>query len=299
MSKLDKSTLNTPFSPNPFNSHLTDSLRGIPIYLFRVSDPLSPGTTNQTEVCSAAAQNSPEQPHDLYQMLPEQAARLLETHLRWECSTSSLSPCNLVSWTSSLLVALQYGFYCHGRNWGSQQLSEIKILMVDTRQFACNMFARDLQVLAAFRGNSQQLQTLYEWRNSGLFYPGEYFSQGRLVIDPERSCQVSMQELMDCGLFNVCPGLSDETHWSRWAKRVNELRREMECQLPPIKARNIQAVIDVTKAFKHFELPSAFILLGIIPYDLSDGVSTILEVFLKNYSGKPQPKSNLQRKRGP
>ncbi|WQF85380.1 hypothetical protein CDEST_10394 [Colletotrichum destructivum] len=168
MSNLNDVCLGTPFTPNPFNQVLVDSVNDIPKYLFRVSDTLSAGTTNRSEVCSAAAAGDRSgQPYgDLYQLPPSQAARLLDDHLwpRW-----SASPSNLVSWTSSLLVALQYGLFCHGRSSEPQELSKILILMVDTRQFRCKVFARDLQVLAAFQGISDELdlKTLHNWRNTG------------------------------------------------------------------------------------------------------------------------------------
>ncbi|KAK6213244.1 hypothetical protein QIS74_09246 [Colletotrichum tabaci] len=149
------------------------------------------------------------------------------------------------------------------------------------------MFARDLQVLAAFQGISDalDLETLHNWRNSGSFYLGEYLSQGRLAIDPRRSCQVSMQELVDRGLFDVCPGLGEEANWHRWGKRVNELRMEMEQPfLPAINATIVQTAVDVAMAFEHFELPVAIILLGISPYDLPNSVTTIIKVLLDNYT---------------
>ncbi|KAG7038428.1 hypothetical protein JMJ78_0000964 [Colletotrichum scovillei] len=287
MSTHDTPSFSTPFNPTPFNSRLTESLEGIPRYLFRVSDPSALGTTNQTEVCSEAARISPEHLRDLYQLPSQQAAQLLNTHLWGNCSHSGLDRCNLVSWTSSLLVALQLGFFCHGRSWEPQELSQIKILMIDTRQFDSRVFARDLQAIAAFKDVSEVgtgLRLLYEWRSSGRFYPAEYLSQGKLIISPEKSCQVSMQELVNRGIRNVCSGLGNDAYWDQWAIRVRDLRAELKSQSPPIRSTDVQAAINVAKAFEHFEIPGVIMLLSLTPCDLSSGGAAIVDMLLGAYS---------------
>ncbi|KAK1515473.1 hypothetical protein CABS01_16693 [Colletotrichum abscissum] len=287
MSTRDTSSLSTPFNPDPSISHLNESLEGIPRYLFRVSDPSALGITTETEVCSEAARISPEHLRDLYQLPSQQAAQLLNTHLWGNCSDSGLDRCNLVSWTSSLLVALQLGFFCHGRSWNPQELSEIKVLVIDTRQFDSRVFARDLQAIAAFKDESEvgtKLRLLYEWRSSGRFYPAEYLSQGKLIISPEKSCQVSMQELVNRGIRNVCSGLGNDAHWDTWAIRIRNLRTELKSQSPPIRSTEVQAAINVAKAFGHFEIPGVIMLLSLTPCDLSSGGAAIVEMLLGAYS---------------
>ncbi|KXH62685.1 hypothetical protein CNYM01_13112 [Colletotrichum nymphaeae SA-01] len=288
MSTRDTPSFSTPFNPDPSNSHLNESLEGIPRYLFRVSDPSALGITTETEVCSEAARISPEHLRDLYQLPSQQAAQPLNTHLWGNCSDSGLDRCNLVSWTSSLLVALQLGFFCHGRSWNPQELSEIKVLMIDTRQFDSRVFARDLQAIAAFKDVSEagtKLRLLYEWRSSGRFYPAEYLSQGKLIISPEKSCQVSMQELVNRGIRNVCSGLGNDAHWDKWAIRIRDLRTELKSQSPPIRSTEVQAAINVAKAFGHFEIPGVIMLLSLTPCDLSSGGAAIVDMLLRAYSG--------------
>jgi hypothetical protein len=266
-----------------------DSVKAIPRYLFRVSDPSSHGITSRTEVCSPAAQATTIEPVDLYKIPTEEAAQALDGHLWWNCTPSGPGACNLMSWTSSLLIAFQYGFYRHRSLQNSHGMSEIKILMVDTRQFDHNTFARDLQILAAFKEvpGEHKLDKLYELRN-GVLLAGEYLSQGKLVIDPERSCQVSLEELVTRGLFSVSIGLGDQEHWSRWIKRVEELRREMCYQSTQLSAIVIQTAVRVATAFERFKLPAAIMLLSLSPYSFLKSVSAIFEELIKNGFGKIQ-----------
>ena len=116
-------------------------------------------------------------------MCPTEAAEYLEEHLKWRCADD----CNLMSWTSSVLFALQYALYRHEMT--RCELSNINILVVDTRAFKRGVFARDVDALKAFRGatDSKEFDRLHKWRVDGRFYYGEYLSQGRVPIDPERS----------------------------------------------------------------------------------------------------------------
>ncbi|KAL0936996.1 uncharacterized protein CTRU02_209212 [Colletotrichum truncatum] len=293
MSGYNDANARAPFHPlDPFNWTLNTSLENIPRYLFRVSDPNSSGMTTQTEAVSPAALKSSKQETDLYQMERKKAADLLNDHLQWQCADQKQEyPCNLLSWTSSPLAAFQYCLFRHKALGQQQKLSDIKILMVDTAQFdrGSHVFARDLQVLEYFHrfhksSDGYSLESLYNIRAKGTFYLGEYLSQGRLALDPEKSCQVSMEELIARGLFNVHPGLGDEAFWNGWPTRVNMLRNKMGSNLPQITIGQVQAAIDVGKGFKKFELEAAFMILGISPYDLRGSSSTILQVLQQNYS---------------
>jgi hypothetical protein len=292
MSKPLEPRVGTPFEPsNPFNQYLNDSVKAIPRYLFRVSDPSSYGITSRAEVCSPAAQATIIEAADLYKMPTEEAAQVLGCHLWWNCTPSGPGACNLMSWTSSLLIALQYGVYRHRSPQNPHGMSEIKILVVDTRQFDRNAFARDLQILAAFNevSGEHKLGKLYEWRNGDLL-SGEYLSQGKLVLDPKRSYQVSLEDLVTRGLFSVSIGLGDQEHWSRWIRRVEELRREMCYQSTQLSAVVIETAVRVAMAFEPFKLPAAIMLLSLSPYNFSKSVSAIFEELIKNGFGKIQSK---------
>ncbi|KAJ1326861.1 hypothetical protein MN608_08309 [Microdochium nivale] len=268
----------TPFAADPSHSNikaLTESIEGIPRYLFRVHDPGSPGLTTISEVRSPATQHGGGQPApaDLYQLVPTDAAQLLDRHLRWRCETShwtSSKRCNLMSWTSSLLVALQYALHRHEMQFEKPSLSDIKILMADTKQFGTRrVFARDLQAIEAYKDflGEHCLADLHARRSSGEHYFGEYISQGNLGMEPGLCCEVTLQQLVDLGLFRVCEGLGDQARWTRWAIRVNELRAVSiapECDIPDAV---LKAVVEVARAFNEFEVPAAAMLLGLTPYE--------------------------------
>lgn len=63
---------------------------------------------------------------------------MLYIHLRWWGTLSD--PDNLVSWTSSLLFALQYVFYRHYSSKDGSSLDTIDLCVVDTLLFlrACS-----------------------------------------------------------------------------------------------------------------------------------------------------------------
>ena len=100
-----------PFDPTGNKAWLREKFDEIPRYLFRVSTPKSDGTTDICWVKSKDAR------HDFaYRRVDVPAsarhrhvASMLNRHLRW-CGKSTESD-NFVSWTSSLLFALQYIFY--------------------------------------------------------------------------------------------------------------------------------------------------------------------------------------------
>ncbi|KAK1250138.1 hypothetical protein MKX08_010141 [Trichoderma sp. CBMAI-0020] len=277
------------FAPLPSDQLLISSLDNIPTYLFRVSDHISPGTTNPTEVCSPAFTNL-QQSADLCGMKREQAADNLRDHLWWNCTSgdSIKHSCNLMSWTSSLLSALQYAFYRHNYwNKGNEDFSDTFILIVDTRQFERGAFARDLEVMEAYKGIStgrRSLDDLYELRRSGRFYFGEYLSQGRLNFDPERVHQVTLGNLIQRGLFDINPELKDEAQWSRWAHRVNQLRFSIQKGPIDVQRSDIQAAMNVAEAFQPFAVPVAAMLLTIGPYKLDCKAPIILKELRSRYT---------------
>lgn len=315
---------------NVFDTHQQDGFKGIPRYLFRVHDQFSTGTTSTTEVCSPAivalrdehdypssVAKEPTVPTDFSSLNSQQAKDYLNSHLRWTCGLhythQQHGPCNLMSWTSSILFALQYALHRHGHgkpNYDSADLSEIKILVVDTTRaitdregdsvFMRHRFLRDLQAIKGclpnekLYGSSGTLEQLHGWRDSGMYYPGEYLSQGRLALDPEHCHEVSLSDLIECGLFEVCPGLSDEDCWASWAKRVNELRLlPLRCCGSTTYDRDVLrdtlgAVVSVARAFGSLAGPVAVHLLGLSRVDPrgEGNARSVLEFFQTSLPGK-------------
>ncbi|KAL7926295.1 hypothetical protein ACQKWADRAFT_282341 [Trichoderma austrokoningii] len=292
LSGSDSDRVSRPFAPLPSDQLLNSSLDNIPTYLFRVSDHKSPGTTNPTKVCSLAFTNLPQRA-DLYGMKRERAACALRNHLQWGCTSIDSSiehSCNLMSWTSSLLFALQYAFFRHNYwNKGNEDFSDTFILIVDTRQFKRGAFARDLEVMEAYKGISigyKSLDGLYKLRRNGSFYFGEYLSQGRLELDPERVHQVTIGNLIQRGLFDINPELENKAQWSKWADRVNQLRDLIQQGPNDVQRSDIQAAMNVAEAFQPFAVPVAAMLLTSGPHKLDCKAPIILEELRRRYTGE-------------
>ena len=208
---------------------LTLSFAPTPTYLFRLYTPKSAGRTNAKHVSPPAYLTRPKLPRrlaypcglDLLQLPPQIAAWRLSDHLLWKCGGC----CNLMSWSSSLLLVLQYALYRH-KDWRDRSsLSEIFIIMIDTRGFPQRTFLRDLDALDYYPKLIKldaDWKKLIGWRVPGKEkYFGEYLTQGYLEIEGH-CCQVSMQQLIDTGLSKLCT-FSD---WENWANPVLDIRRD-------------------------------------------------------------------------
>ena len=166
----------------------------IPQYLFRTFDRWSSGRNDDNIVASIASitESLEESRKDLLSLPKHEAADMLHTHLTKKCSGGQASD-NLMSWTSSLLFAIQYAiwrrsqFGCHP--------ADIKICAVDTRKFPRGQFARDMWLLQAYRATAVKLdgdiERFFRFRlEDERYHNGEYLSQGS-VDHASRSCVVS------------------------------------------------------------------------------------------------------------
>jgi hypothetical protein len=226
-----------PFHPSGKYESLRQNLSAIPRYLFRISSPQSDATTDETWVKSKDAMlGRGTATRDIFEEPDGPATEtLLDKHLRWRGHADGHD--NLVSWTSSLLFALQYIFYRHNHWKDGSSLEHIHICIIDTTAFPRGVFIQDLDLIRAFKEFDQStsgysgLQNLHWMRTrgqpsfQGSFYFGEYLSQGSWRI--EGRCQiVSAQSLIDSGLFILRPELEESMTARRaeWSNRVIELR---------------------------------------------------------------------------
>ncbi|KAL5333319.1 hypothetical protein BJX70DRAFT_381438 [Aspergillus crustosus] len=180
-----------PFNPGPEMGIPQDALEHIPRYLFRIVSPHSNGYTDSTWVHSqAAADNIPSSREDIFLNLgrdkQEAVALTLLFHLRWWSKDDMAD--NFVSWTSSLLFALQYIYYRHWSNRDGSDLKDIKLFVVDTTLFPRGTFMRDIDLINAFSPvaddyTRRELELVQGWRTGGPNYFGEYLSQGLLKIE--------------------------------------------------------------------------------------------------------------------
>ncbi|KXH50172.1 hypothetical protein CSIM01_07396 [Colletotrichum simmondsii] len=139
------------FTPGPSYGDATSALKKIPRYLFRVHAPSTSGETSLKSVVSRAALCG----HagfdcDIFSMPPDEAAEMLNRHPRGWARDGD----NLMSWTSSLLFALQYALYRSIVSKGGRldEPSDIRIYVLDTSLLPEGSFIPDIALLDAFTG---------------------------------------------------------------------------------------------------------------------------------------------------
>lgn len=179
-------------------------------------------------------------PEDIFRHSP-----IVRADLFWKCD----GRCNFMSWTSSLLVALHYGFYRHQMDYDRPDLSVLLLYVLDTRDFPECTFIKDLDILEASKGESQAERDLLDKRcgNNGQprYYFGEYLTQGQLNI--EGTCaSVPLQQLIDLGLFELHPGLANEDRWHLLARRVVDLRTGF-VKLPATTCSEVRKAITIAQ----------------------------------------------------
>jgi hypothetical protein len=259
-----------PASDDPFQYPLETSLEGIPKFLFRASDKHSSSSTTPTEVCSPAVKTFPDYAMpDLFQQDKLGAANNLWRHLTWACEED----CNLVSWTSSLLCAIQHALHrCRNvNNPFEYSLDDVHVMVVDTEQLVQSeaIFARNLPLIGAFKdsargGRQKLLRDLHKRQLEGTDYYGEYLSQGRLVIGRHGAVQVSLRELIDNGLYDFLPDLepgSGPVAWPYSVLHLRSIRGLLRNRRPQQDAEPLRGAIKTAKQFGQFSLPIALMLI--------------------------------------
>ncbi|KAK1851815.1 hypothetical protein CCHR01_05510 [Colletotrichum chrysophilum] len=249
-----------------------------PRYLFRVYDANSRGITSTSVVSSSYwSHHTSSCEKDLFSGRFRFGIMELYDHLKWfkmrDCDS------NLVSWTSSLLFAIQLGLYKHSTRPVSKNendLSKIFVLMIDTTKFPRGTFIRDRDAMEFFRDTSSSwtsdFEALYQTRTETDFYSGEYLSQGQFSVKGNCS-QTSLQKLIDHGLFRFCPYFIEKRHWAALASRVVEIRREhFNDELPTRCFRRNErtvgrgAVVMAQSCLgEKFALPFALMILALSP----------------------------------
>ncbi|KAK8022611.1 hypothetical protein PG993_013378 [Apiospora rasikravindrae] len=219
----------TLFYPSaPMEANDTD----VPAYLFRTFDAASSGRNDEKVVASTMSNGQP-QSHsriDILSLGREQATTLLHKHLT-KSNFGADPDDNLMSWTSSPLVAIQYAVWRRQYN----NSDDIKICVIDTTKFPPGLFARDTWLLDTYRDTAHQLGeefvTFWRLRDGECYYNGEYLSQGTLT-HANRSCLVSLRQLEEAGLCELYPELGDPEGAKLRAKRLRILRLDWSWKQP-------------------------------------------------------------------
>ncbi|KAF4231148.1 hypothetical protein CNMCM8980_005372 [Aspergillus fumigatiaffinis] len=212
------------------------ALDNIPRYLFRVVSPRSDGETNGIWACSESAyRKRSSSSEDIFFLLDNKKrttiARTLNVHLRW-WPKEGLED-NFVSWTSSLLFAIQYIYYRHLSSKDGSNLEDILLYVIDTKRFPVGTFVRDLDLIDAFHKfddhGKTNLENLQSLRIKSSYYFGEYLSQGSLKI--RGKCQVVSAKVLfdDDRLHRIQPEFAKrsdilEKGKAEWANEVVRLR---------------------------------------------------------------------------
>ncbi|KAJ5585066.1 uncharacterized protein N7459_004866 [Penicillium hispanicum] len=182
------------FKP-PSGSEVSKSLDEIPAYLFRVVSPQSAGETNGIWARSESArQRTVSSTKDIFSFkrVSDQQTKAFElnVHLQWYNSDYPAVEDNFVSWTSSLLFAIQYIYYRLHHDIPRPCINDIKLYIIETALFQRGTFIRDLDLIKHFREFDREkgprywnLKSLHSLRTRRSFYFGEYLSQGSLKIE--------------------------------------------------------------------------------------------------------------------
>lgn len=202
------------------SEHLPD----IPKYLFRTFDEASSGESNETMVASSAiVHRNKTSRTDILSLNREERIERLCAHLKKDCFGKQDHADNLMSWTSSLLFALQYAIWRCAI--GGRSPENVYICVVDTTSFPYGQFARDKWLLEHCRDNeneSPKIQNEIRLREMG-YDNGEYLSQGALTHEG-RSNVVTLHHLIQSGLHDLYPEFNDSQKMKRWTNRVRDLR---------------------------------------------------------------------------
>ncbi|KAL9020640.1 MAG: hypothetical protein Q9185_002088 [Variospora sp. 1 TL-2023] len=286
--KLQTLTLSEPdhllFNPPDNNSSLKEAFDNIPRYLFHVTTPKSDGTTNRTWVKSKdAKRGDPNSSTDVFARDSTSVANMLNRHLRW-CKRNNVD--NFVSWTSSLLFALQYIFY--RRTLDSLDIQDIYLCIIDTLAFPRATFLKDMDLIDTYSAQDSALSRFRILREhparrfQGYYYFGEYLSQGALKLDGNCSI-VSARVIVDQGLFHLQSKLKEsmleaETGWADAVLRLREPFYQVAAKRQQATNDELEAAMNIAQVFgRRFRLPMAANLLGLLPRQSDD--KAILQMF--------------------
>lgn len=236
----------------------------IPQYLFRTFDSRSSGRNDDSVVALMASVGGSlgDRRIDLLSLSAHRATNMIHTHLTKPCLNGEDSD-NLMSWTSSLLFAIQYAIW--RRHEFGCDAADIKICAVDTRKFPQGQFAPDMWLLQAYRDIAAQVggekENFFRFRlEDTRYHNGEYLSQGS-VDYAGRSCVVSLKRLEESGLYDLYPELAEAQGKERWTNRVRELREGWSIEQRTTAQEVELASVVARRCFNAFERPEMMLIL--------------------------------------
>lgn len=203
-----------------------------PRFLFRIFDKKSAGLNNKTIIASQASfKGDPGSRVDILSLNSSEAADLLHRHLDQMPYGAADDSDNLVSWTTSFLFAIQYAIWRQHQHGIAQKF--IFLCVIDTEKFPRGQFVQDLRLIQAYKHDaSDKAKQFFKLRTDRLeYYNGEFLSQGSLRHSG-RGCVVSLEALINSGLYGLYPEFTDPEGFYKWTKRVMTLRQQWGFEKP-------------------------------------------------------------------
>ena len=194
---------------NPSGPHLYSEeereATNIPDYLFRVTTPDSLSTIDSDFIRSKdSARKLPSSVVDCFDREDKaEVANELNLHLRWSRADHAD---NFVSWTTSLLYALQLICKrCASRNDPNSRLDTAYLCMIKTWLYPVRTSVRDVDLIDAFKAfDLSDHDTLAEFgKKRETEYFGEYLSQGPLKKTQYHMYVLSARQLFDDGVVSL------------------------------------------------------------------------------------------------
>ncbi|GAW18481.1 hypothetical protein ANO14919_079570 [Xylariales sp. No.14919] len=255
----------TLFSPPAGKFGSSDpELEEIPPYLFRVFDYRSSGKNSATVMASEASIRGAQDSRIDIQSLDEgTVTERLHYHLEQKSLVDAEKFDNLVSWTSSLLFALQYAIY---RDYKFGVGTEyVKICVVDTGKFPRGQFVSDMRLIQRYRQTAEDIggkaENFFRFRwTDERYYNGEYLSQGRVHLSGRSSVR-SLKDLIQLGLYNLYSDLGEAEGRTLWPKRVLKIRQRWSEEKKTTRQEILLALIIARKFDTCPALDLAIVLL--------------------------------------
>ena len=234
----------------------------MPRYLYRTYSNNSHGTNT----LSTFEPGSKTYTDNLSELPDGRARDMLQKHLLWEIFPAD----EFVSWTNSLLWALQ-----HAIRKDSRRERDVKICVLHTSKIDTRSFFAVSDLLCIYKVADRDKLT-------HRYYSAEYLYHGGLSVHGSSST-VPFNRLRECGLFSLLPEMDDPTWKSSLWNAVARFRNVM-CSVPQSIAQGeCRAALRLASLFeKELRMPVMVALLALRRRDPDDSSFLTLVV---DYAG--------------
>lgn len=202
----------------------------IPRYLFRTYSESSQGINAHPRFLSQATVKGVHH-SSLYDIPMDEAKFMIETHILW-----SREPTEFISWTSSLLWALQYAV----RKRAKCKDQNVSICVLDIQRAPMQLSIYPVPNLLCVYGIPSRGRD---------FYHAEYLAHSIVEVSGRSLGVISFNALISGGLFELLPELDDKSGRVFLAKRVNQLRSIYFTQPCKVSPRELLVVKRLAAGF--------------------------------------------------